>query len=96
MICHRMCESQCDYHHYSPEEEERLTTMVTTIEEMAQGEGCHNDTTTRMTAMTTVMQDRLQERSPVKRPTTSLDCIVRLIDRLRELRSEFSRFFSQN
>ena len=46
MVCHRMC----DYHHYSPEEEERLTTMVTTAGEMAQVEGCHDDATTRMTA----------------------------------------------
>ena len=74
MVCHRVC----DYHHYSPEEEERLTTMVTTTGEMAQGEGRHYDTMTRMTAMVTTMQDRLQERSPVTREqrhrqTTSSD-----------------------
>ena len=90
MVCHRMC----DYHRYSPEEEERLTTMVTTTGEQAQGEGCHYDTTTRMTAMTTVMQDRLQERSPVKRPTTSLDYVIRLTDRLQEWRLKLFRFFS--
>ena len=60
MVCHRMC----DNHHYSPEEEERLTTMVTTTGVKAQGEGCHYDATTRMTAMATTMQDRLQESCP--------------------------------
>ena len=59
MVCHRMC----DYHHYSPEEEERRT-MVTTTGIQAQGEGCHYDTMTRMTVVTTTMQDRLQERLP--------------------------------
>ena len=39
----------CDYHHYSLEEEERLTSMVTTTGVQAQGEGCHYDTTTKMT-----------------------------------------------
>ena len=90
MVCHRMC----DYHHYSPEEEERLTTMVTTTGEMAQGEGCHYDTMTRMTAMVTTMQDRLQERSLDKRTTTSSDYIIRLTDRLRMLRSKLYGFFS--
>ena len=70
MVCHRMC----DYHHYSPEEEERLTTMVTTTGEMAQGEGCHHDT--------------------VKRPTTSLDYVIGLTDRLLRLGSKISGFFS--
>ena len=91
MVCHRMC----DYHHYSPEEEERLTTMVTTTGEMAQGEGCHYDTMTRMTAMVTTMQDRLQERSLDKRTTTSSDYVIRLTDRLRMLRSKILGFFSQ-
>ena len=90
MVCHRMC----DYHHYSPEEEERLTTMVTTTGEMAQGEGCH-DTATRMTAMVTTMQDRLQESSLDKKTTTSSDYIIRLTDRLRMLRSKLCGFFSQ-
>ena len=46
MVCHRMC----DYHHYSPKEEERRT-MVTTTGVQAQGEGCHYDTTTTMTVI---------------------------------------------
>ena len=78
--CHRMC----DYHHYSPEEEERPTTMITTIGGMAQGEGCHYDSMTGSTAMVTTMQDRLQERSESKRTTTSLDYIIRLTDRCRK------------
>ena len=62
----------CDYDYYSLEEEERQT-MITRVM-TAQGEGSHYDTTTRMTAMTTIMQDRLQERSIDKRDTTtSLD-----------------------
>ena len=40
---------------------------------------------TRMTAMTTIMQDRLQERSNDEKTKTSLDYIVRLTDRLRLL-----------
>ena len=79
VVCHRVC----DNHHYSPEEEETLTTMVTTIGAQAHGEGRHHDTTTRMTAMVTTMQDRLQERLQVKRPTTSLDYVIRLTDRLQ-------------
>ena len=58
MVCHCVC----DYHHDSLEEEERLTTMVTTTGDMAQGEGCHYDTMTRTTAMVTTTQDRLQEK----------------------------------
>ena len=75
-------------------EEERLTTMVTTTGEMAQGEGCHHDRMTRMTAMVTTMQDRLQERSLDKRTTTSSDHIIRLADRLLRLGSKFSDCFS--
>ena len=84
----------CDYHHYSLEEEERLTTMVTTTGESAQGEGCHYDTMTRTTAMVATMQDRLQERSLDKRTTTSSDYVIRLTDRLQDLRSKCLRFFS--
>ena len=68
--------------------------MVTTRGVQAQGEGCHYDTMTRMTAMTTTMQDRLQERSPAMRPTTSLDYVNRQTDRLQELRIKLFRFFS--
>ena len=89
MVCHRMC----DNHYYSPEEEERRT-MVTTTGVQAQGEGCHYDTMTRMTVMTTTMQDRLQERSPAMRPTTSLDYVIRQTDRLWNLRTKLMRFFS--
>ena len=88
MVCHRMC----DYHHYSPEEEERRT-MVTTTGAQAQGEGCHYNTMTRMTVMTTTMQDRLQERSPAMRPPTSLDYVIRLTDRLRSLLTKCMRSF---
>ena len=78
----QVCDHMCDNDHYHVEEEERLTTTIG--EMMAQGEGSHNDTTTRRTAMTTVMNDRLQERSNDKRTTTSLRDIVRLLtDRLR-------------
>ena len=90
MVCHRMC----DYHHCSPEEEERLTTMVTTTGEKAPGEGCHYDTMTRMTAMATTTQDRLQERSLDKRTTTSSDYVIRLTDRLLRLGSKISDCFS--
>ena len=89
MVCRRVC----DYHHEHLEEEERLTTMVTTTGEKAQGEGCHRDTMTGSTAMVTAMQDRLQERFE-KRTTTSSDYIIRLTDRLRMLRSKFYPFFS--
>ena len=92
MVCPRVC----DNHHYSPEEEERLTTMITSIGESAQGEGCHYDTMTGSTAMVTTMQDRLQERSSEKRPTTSSDYIIRLTDRLQSLRSKCVRFFSKS
>ena len=91
MVCHRVC----DYHHYSPEEEERLTTMITTTGEMAQGEGCHCDSMTGSTAMVTTMQDRLQERSESKRTTTSLNYIIRLTDRLRSFGTKILGFFSQ-
>ena len=86
MVCHCVC----DYYHDSPEEEERRTTMVTTTGEMAQGEGRHYDTTTRMTAMVITMQDRLQERSMDKRTTTSSDYVIRLTDRLLKLGSKIS------
>ena len=91
MVCHRMC----DYHHYSPEEEERLTTMVTTTGEKAQGEGCHYDPTTRMTAMVITMQDRLQERCE-KRTTTSSDYIIRLTDRLLRCGTKIITCFHKN
>ena len=87
MVCHRMC----DNHHYGPEEEERLTTMATTIGEKAQGEGCHYDTMTRKTITITATQDRLQERFERKRTTTSSDYIIRLTDRLLSLRSKNDR-----
>ena len=90
MVCRRMC----DNHHYSLEEEERLTTMVTTTGEKAQGEGCHYDPMTGSTAMVTTMQDRLQERSSVKRPTTSSDYIIRLTDRLRVFGAKMTSCFS--
>ena len=90
MVCHRVC----DYDHHHQKEEERLTTMVTTIGEKAQGEGCHYDTTTRMTSMITATQDRLQERSE-KRTTTSSDYIIRLTDRLRVFGAKMTSCFSQ-
>ena len=77
-----VCRCMCDYRHYSLGKEERLTTM--TGEMMAQREGSHYDTTTRMTAMTTIMQDGLQERSD-KKIRTSLDYVIRLTDKLRLL-----------
>ena len=91
MVCHRMCDS----HHYSPEEEERLTTMVTIIGEKAQGEGCHYDTMTRKTITITATQDRLQERFERKRTTTSSDYIIRLTDRLRVFGTKITSCFSQ-
>ena len=90
-----ICPCVCDYDHYHPEEEERLTTMVNTTGESAQGEGRHYDTMTGLTAMVTTMQDRLQERSSVKRPTTSLDYVIRLTDRLQSLGTKISDCFSQ-
>ena len=69
--------------------------MVTTTGVQAQGEGRHYDTMTRMTAMVTTMQDRLQERFPTMRPTTSLDYVIRQTDRLQELRLKLFRFFPQ-
>ena len=90
VVCHRMC----DYHHEHLEEEERLTTMVTTTGEKAQGEGRHYDTMTRTTAMVTTMQDRLQERFE-KRTMTPSDYIIRLTDTLQSLRTKCIRFFSQ-
>ena len=72
----------CDYHHYSPEEED-IPAMTTIIGEKALGEGCHYDTMTRMTTMVTTMQDRLQERSSNMRTTTLSDYVIRLTDKLR-------------
>ena len=69
-------------------------TMVTTTGAQAQGEGRHGDTTTRTTAIVTTMQDRLHERLSTKRPTTSLDYVIRLTDRLQRLRSKMLRIFS--
>ena len=91
MVCHRMC----DYHHYHLEEEERLTTMVTTTGEKAQGEGCHYDTMTRKTITITATQDRLQERFERKRTTTSSDYIIRLTDRLLRCGTKIISCFSQ-
>ena len=88
-----ICPCVCDYDHYHLEEEERPTTMVTTTGEKAQGEGCHYDTTTRMTSMITATQDRLQERS-VKRTTTSSDYIIRLTDRLLRCGTKIITCFS--
>ena len=90
MVCHRMC----DNHHYSLKEEERLTTMVTSIGEKAQGEGCHYDSMTGSTIMVTTMQDRLQERSE-KRTRTSSDYVIRLTDRLRVFGAKLTSCFSQ-
>ena len=67
--------------------------MVTTTGEKAQGEGCHYDTTTRVTSMITATQDRLQERSE-KRTTTSSDYIIRLTDRLRVFGAKMTSCFS--
>ena len=69
--------------------------MTTVTGVQAQGEGCHYDTMTRMTAMVAAMQDRLQERFPDMRPTTSLDYVIRQTNRLQELRLKLFRFFSQ-
>ena len=85
----------CDYHHKHLEEEERLTTMVTTTGEKAQGEGCHYDTMTGSTIMVTTMQDRLQERFERKRTTTSSDYIIRLTDRLLRCGTKIVSCFSQ-
>ena len=68
--------------------------MTTTTGIQALGKGCHYDTITRMTAMVTTMQDRLQERFPIMRPTTSLEYVIRQTDRLQELRLKLFRFFS--
>ena len=59
--------------------------MITATGIQALGEGRHYDTMTRMTAMVTTMQDRLQERFPTMRPTTSLDYVITLTDRLHKL-----------
>ena len=48
----------------------------------------------RTTAMVATMQDRLQERFPTMRPTTSLDYVIRQTDTLQELRLKLFRFFS--
>ena len=68
--------------------------MVTTTGVQAQGEGRHYDTMTRMTAMVSTTQDRLQDRFPTMRPTTSLDYVIRQTDRLQELRLKLFRLFS--
>ena len=68
--------------------------MVTNTGGMAQGEGCHYDTTTRMTVITTSMQDRLQERIPAKRTTTPSDYIIRLTDRLLRCGTKIITCFS--
>ena len=91
MVCHRVC----DYHHYSLEEKERLTTMITTTGEKAQGEGRHYDTMTGSTIMVTTVQDRLQERFERKRTTTSSDYIIRLTDRLLRCGTKIISCFSQ-
>ena len=85
-----VCPHRCDYNYNYPEEEERQT--LTTRDTTALGEGSHYDSTTRMTAMVTTMQDRLQERSDEREPMTSLDYIIRLTDKLRLL---LLAFFSQ-
>ena len=85
-----MCPRVCDNHHYYLQEEER-PVMTTVTGEKTQGEGSHNDTTTRKTAMVTTMQDRLQER--LDKIRTSSDCIIRLTDSLRlKLLAFFSQF----
>ena len=76
-LCHRMCDS----HQYYKEEEDRLTTTGDTT---GQREGTTTTTMTRMTAMTTIMQDRLQARSDEK-IRTSLDIIRLLTDGLRSI-----------
>ena len=92
MVCHRMC----DNHHYSPKEEKRRTMTTAIGGYKAQGEGSHYDITTRMTAMVTTMQDRLQERLVDMRTMTSSDYIIRQTDRLRDsLRLKLFAFFSQ-
>ena len=90
VVCHRMC----DYHHYHSEEEERLTTMVTSIGVMTLGEGRHYDTMTRTTMMITATQDRLQERFERKRTTTSSDYIIRLTDTLLRCGTKIISCFS--
>ena len=90
-----VCHCMCDYHHEHLEEEERLTTMVTSIGEKAQGEGRHYDTMTRKTVMITAMQDRLQERFGRKRTTTSSDYVIRLTDRLLRCGTKIISCFSQ-
>ena len=76
----------CDNDNYHREEEDRQTTM--TGETMAQREGSHYDTTTRMTVVTTVMKDRLQERSDDKKRTMTSSLLVmmtRLTDWWRQI-----------
>ena len=89
----KVCHCVGDSRHYCPEEEE-IPAMTTTTGVQALGEGCHYDAMTRMTAMVTTMQDRLQERFPTKRPTTSLDYLIRQTDRLQQLRLKLFAFFS--
>ena len=87
-----VCPCVCDNHHYNQKEEERLVMTTVTGDTMALGEGSHYDTTTRKTAMVTTMQDRLQQRSDRREPTTSLDYIIRQTDWLR---LKLLAFFSQ-
>ena len=60
MTCPRMC----DHDHHYMEKEERPTT---TGERIGQREGTTTTTMTRMTAMTTSPQDKLEEGKPKKR-----------------------------
>ena len=55
-----VCRRVCDNDHNYKEEEDRLTTMTGDMK--AQGEGCHNDTTTKMTAMTTMTTGEVQRQ----------------------------------
>ena len=67
MVCRRVCDND---HHYK-KEDERLTTM--TEDMTGQGKGTTTTTMTRKTAMTTIMQDRLQESCRIdyrRGPTT--------------------------
>ena len=86
-VCHRMC----DYHHEHLEEEERLTTMVTSIGEKTQREGCHYDPMTRKTVMISAAQNRLQERFGRKRTMTSSDYMT---DRLLRCGTKIISCFS--
>ena len=75
------CHCLCDHDHYYMEEEERLTT---TGDMTGQGEGTTTTTRTRKTAMTTMMQNRLQERyRRRKRTTTASEGIIGLLTYFR-------------